>query len=128
MIYTPKVVVFKSDESAPVLLNCKDRFEVDIITCAAPVIYSNYDSDKYEKVMTSRIKRILEVAKKEKVEVLILGAFGCGAFNNPPEVVARIFKEMLQKYHFEKVEFAVFCREKSPSDNYNVFKDIIIGL
>jgi uncharacterized protein (TIGR02452 family) len=33
--------------------------------------------------------------------VLILGAFGCGAFGNPPEVVAKAFRQVLaeQRYH-----------------------------
>ena len=121
LIYTPKVVVFKSDESAPLLLENNERYHVDVITCAAPSLYFLYDKDKYEKIMRTRIKRILEVAKKEETEVLILGAFGCGAFRNPPEVVARLFKEELEHYHFEKVEFAVYCREESPNDNYNIF-------
>ena len=46
-----------------------------------------YESD--EELITSRIKKILDVAAKERVEVLILGAWGCGAFRNPREVVAK---------------------------------------
>ena len=70
--------------------------------------------------MTERIKRILELAAKEKVEVLILGAFGCGAFENPPEIVADIFASLIKLYNFETVEFAVFCR--NDIKNYDVFE------
>ena len=62
-----------------------------------------YESD--EELITSRIKKILDVAAKERVEVLILGAWGCGAFKNPMEVVARVFYSLLKNYNFEVVEF-----------------------
>lgn len=70
--------------------------------------------------MESRIKRILDVASKENVQVLILGAFGCGAFQNPPEVVSSIFARLIRKYDFEIVEFAVFCR--GDTKNFDVFQ------
>ena len=64
----------------------------------------------YENVIRSRIKKILDVASKEKNEVLILGAWGCGAFKNPIEIVAGIFIELLRNYNFEIVEFALATR------------------
>lgn len=40
-----------------------------------------------------------------------MGAFGCGAFCNPPEVVAEAFAETIKEflYDFETIEFAVYC-------------------
>ncbi|MCR4752152.1 MAG: hypothetical protein K5852_07635 [Eubacterium sp.] len=37
-------------------------------------------------------------------EVLILGAFGCGSFRNPPELAALVFREITEEYrrNFEK--------------------------
>ena len=40
-----------------------------------------------------RLERVFRVAAANGAEVLILGAFGCGAFCNPPAVVARAFKK-----------------------------------
>ena len=57
------------------------------------------------------------------LEVLILGAFGCGAFRNPPDVVAEIFNSLIRHYNFEIVEFAVFCRDDTR--NYDIFKRIL---
>ena len=55
-------------------------------------------------------------------EVVILGAFGCGAFLNNPEVVAQAAKNVIEeyKYTFVMIEFAVYC---SPRDeqNYAIF-------
>lgn len=74
----------------------------------------------------ARIERILEVAKKKGCEVLILGAFGCGAFANPPEIVAKVFKEALEIYgkYFETVEFAVYCVGEE-TRNYKIFKEVL---
>lgn len=112
LIYTPDVVVFKSDERTdpvyPQLLPHNEWYLVDVITCAAPELrrMRSRPSD-YEAQITSRIKKILDVACKERVEVLILGAWGCGAFKNPSEIVARVFHTLLPNYDFETVEFAL---------------------
>ena len=58
-------------------------------------------------MITSRIKKILDVAAREHNEVLILGAWGCGAFKNPTDIVARVFFSLLEDYNFETVEFAL---------------------
>ena len=57
----------------------------------------------------------------------MLGAFGCGAFRNPPEVVARIFREELEKVHemFEVVAFPVINLPGFP-DNVEVFREAFL--
>lgn len=121
LIYIPDVVVFKTDESIPKLKPESDWFKTDVIVAAAPQLGWSYDGNRYRELMTSRIKRILDVAAKEKTEVLILGAFGCGAFRNPPEIVAEIFASLIKNYSFETVEFAVFCYKVTT--NYDVFNE-----
>lgn len=130
IIYIPDVVVFKTDESIPRLLPKDDWYNVDVIVSAAPELrsYGGYDTDKYESIMSERIQCILAVAKKENIQVLILWAFGCGAFENPPEIVAKLFKEELKNYDFEIAEFPVFCREDSPNSNYQIFKGILSNI
>lgn len=122
LIYIPDVVVFKTDVSIPQLRPEDEWFKTDVIVAAAPQLWGPYDEKHYRELMTSRIKRVLDVAAKEKVEVLILGAFGCGAFHNPPEVVAEIFASLIKNYNFETVEFAVFCRGNNTA-NYDIFKE-----
>ena len=125
VIYVPDVVVFKTDESIPKLKDEELWFKTDVIVSAAPELDRGYDDVAYKKIMESRIKRILDVASNENVQVLILGAFGCGAFNNPPEIVSEIFSGLVRKYGFETVEFAVFCN--GDTTNFDVFKKRFAG-
>lgn len=78
------------------------------------------------QLLTSRIRRIFEIAAANGNEALILGAFGCGAFKNPPIVVAKVFAEQLQAFRgcFKAIEFAVFHTERE-AGNYNAFKAAI---
>lgn len=116
LIYTPDVVVFKTDERTdpiyPKMMPRKDWYCVDVITSAAPELWhGNLMPANYEEVISSRIKKILDVAAKENVQVLILGAWGCGAFKNPSDVVARVFHNLLRNYSFETVEFALALKD-----------------
>ena len=127
VVYSKDVTVFKSDDSIPVKL--EKPFKVDVITSAAPYFsknYGAYDYGLYESVYYGRIKNVLEVAIANDVDVLILGAFGCGAFHNPPELVAGVFKHLLVDkgycHCFKTVTFAV---KPDNNKNYEMFKDIL---
>lgn len=133
-IYTPDVVVFKSDTANPELLNTEDWWVGNVITCAAPNLRPDRDGrvrvrigdrDLYQ-LHVKRMRRILNIAALMGNENMILGAYGCGAFQNPPEVVARAMKQVVEefRYCFRAIEFAVYC---SPRDdtNYRVFQRII---
>lgn len=133
-IYTPDVLVFKSDTRFPELMEQKDWLQVNIITCAAPNLRTDSNGSERVRITDSeleqlhikRMRRILTIAASRANDVVILGAFGCGAFKNSPEVVARAMKKVVQEFrnYFEVIEFAVFC---SPRDeqNYTVFERIL---
>ena len=82
--------------------------------------------DKLYQLHKHRARRILTVAAQNEADVLILGAFGCGAFQNDPQVVARAYNDVLAEFshHFRTIEFAVYCRPNDDS-NYRAFKEII---
>lgn len=121
LIYTPDVVVFKTDSRPrPTLMEEADWYKVNVITCAAPQLRAGAKlPNQYEEIIENRLKRVLDVAAMNNTEVLILGAWGCGAFNNPPTIVARVFHRLLKNYNFEKVEFAI----GGAGDNFNAFND-----
>ncbi len=112
LIYTPDVVVFKTDERTdpvyPKMMEQDEWYKVDVITSAAPELSRMlHRPNNYEEVIFSRVKKTLDVAAKEKVEVLILGAWGCGAFKNDSTIVSKAFYSLLKNYNFETVEFAL---------------------
>ena len=131
VIYTPGVTVFKSDDTVPVLL--PEPFKVDVITCAAPYIKLERRKpiplETLVKVIHRRLKNILEVAMGRDVDVLVLGAIGCGVFNNPPEVVAGQFRKLLIdegcRDHFKRVVFAI--KPGVRDDNLETFRAILNG-
>ena len=122
LIYSPQVVVFKTDESAPRMMEKNDWYFVDVITCAAPVLYKKpADLNDYENnIILPRLRKVFEVAKKQNIDVLILGAWGCGAFHNPPERIAKFFNTLCSEYHFDTIEFAIDASRK-PCTNYDTF-------
>ena len=118
-----------------------DWYNVDVITCAAPNlrekpgnIHNPGDDDKCVKIsdkklleiQEKRLRRILDVAVAEGEEAVILGAFGCGAFCNPPRIVARAFRSVQEKYasYFETIEYAVFCGRNN-TQNYDAFNMVL---
>ncbi len=126
-LYHPGVTVIKNDQYEP--LAPEARFQVDVITSAAPHLDPNkkpVEPDHLAQVFYHRIKNILEIASAHDTEVLILGAFGCGAFGNPPELVAEQFYHLLVENEysarFEKVVFAI---KRNDWDNSNLlaFRD-----
>ena len=82
--------------------------------------------NELEKLLTKRIRKIFEIAAANGNEVLILGAFGCGAFRNPPEIVAKVFDTVMQNYitYFDMIEYAVYHTEREVA-NYEAFKRIV---
>lgn len=134
VIYTKSVVIIKDDDYTPL----STPFFVDVITCAAPNLQEQPSNSFYygDPVLISRqdllelhekrARKILSVAALNNVDVLILGAFGCGAFCNEPDIVAKAYRMVLHdyQYYFKYIEFAVFG---SPSNqtNYLTFNEIL---
>lgn len=125
VIYHPGVMVIKDDADLPEML--EKPFRVDVLTCAAPYIRENakkpVPTEKLEDTLYRRIRNILEVAMAYNVDVIVLGAFGCGAFNNDPIMVAGIFRNLLvdKEYacFFRHVVFAI--KRTRNNVNYEVF-------
>ena len=126
IIYTPDVTVFKTDTNKPKLMDEKDWYEVDVITCAAPNLRerpsNRFNQGNGDRAVKVSDRELLEIHKKR----LILGAFGCGAFQNKPEVVARAAKEVIADYlyAFKTIEFAVYCPPRDDT-NFKVFKRVM---
>lgn len=113
LIYTKNVTVFKDDSLVPQMLPENEWFEVDVITCAAPYLARRKHTNGAAlfELFKSRIKNIFEAARDNNVDYLILGAFGCGAFKNPPLIVAEAFRRTIEEQNylndFKQIVFAI---------------------
>ena len=63
--------------------------------------------------MARRIENVLSIAVDNDIEVLVLGAWGCGVFGNTPEDIAKAFASSLRGKQakfgsaFKEIVFAV---------------------
>ena len=124
-IYTPDVVVVKEDGAMPTTLPEKDRFAVDVITCAAPNLRNtSIADDELWDIHVRRANRLLAVAASLGVRTLVSGAFGCGAFANDARIVADAWARALDEADglLERVDFAVWCPPHD-SSNFDAFAD-----
>jgi len=139
LIYTPGIIICKSDDGEFRRFRNDEFVTIDVITCAAPNLRENPNNSfnqegtnsavklSDEELYSLHLKRarcILKAAELERVDVLILGAFGCGAFRNDPRIVAKAYKEALKDYTFcfKEIEFAIYCRQYE-TENYDAFKE-----
>jgi hypothetical protein len=80
-----------------------------------------FDVDEARK----RIAAQLDTLRAHRLRHAILGAFGCGAFRNPAAIVARLYREEIEKraHDFSIITFAIFSAGYGP-DNYTPFKAV----
>lgn len=132
IIYTPGVVAIRDDANEEQLMEEADWYCMDVITCAAPDLRQLGDASQFtptgkelRQLHENRWRCILAAAAKHEADVLILGAFGCGVFANPPELVAEAFNHVLPEFrnYFETIEFAVYSISKD-SPNYRAFTSV----
>ena len=115
-IWSPNVRFLRSGEFA----------FCDVITCAAPNIttgkkYCNVSDEENKDILFDRMRFILDICAEQKIEIPILGAFGCGVFGQDAETVATIWKTLLESgnYDFKEVVFAVI-----PGPNLDAFQRV----
>eukprot|EP01064_Diplonema_japonicum_P001900 TRINITY_DN11256_c1_g1_i1.p1 TRINITY_DN11256_c1_g1~~TRINITY_DN11256_c1_g1_i1.p1 ORF type:complete len:300 (+),score=57.54 TRINITY_DN11256_c1_g1_i1:27-902(+) len=125
-LYHPDVAFFRGPEdegypflSEPVLLS--------VISCAAvkcrPIQTWGSEQDSLTK---AKIFSIFSAAAEFKHRHVVLSAFGCGAYRNPPQVVAGLFKRVLVEHFadsFDSVVFAIIEDHNSQGVNGKAFSE-----
>ncbi|WP_157558657.1 TIGR02452 family protein [Microscilla marina] len=124
-IYSPDVLFFRSSEHSGYALLAQP-FTLSIVTVPAiahPKVESrngrNWLTPPQIEFTKHKIRTILKMAALHQHDCLILSAFGCGAFKNPPHHMAQLFKEVLAETdfneRFKSVIFAII-------DDHNAWK------
>lgn len=104
-ILSPDVPVFRNDDgrSRPV------PWPLSFISCAAPFA-PRVGQPRAGDLLQARIHRILDIAYHYQYTVLVLGAWGCGAFRNDVARTAADFRAALEQEFagaFSDVVFAI---------------------
>jgi uncharacterized protein (TIGR02452 family) len=103
-------------------------WQADVITSAAVHAkavhaYMPERVDEIGPTMRQRTQKAFEVATTLDADILILGAWGCGAFGNDPDQIAQIMYDMMQVVdmrRFVAIDFAVVDLYDPPL-NYTAF-------
>lgn len=113
MIHSPGCPVIRDDNGAWL----PQPYLVDFITSAAPnagAVMRN-EPENREKIMPTvmaRAGKVLALAAHARCDILVLGAWGCGAFQNRPATVAEAFYHYLgpegrNSHQFRHILFAI---------------------
>lgn len=131
-IYSPNVPVIRNDAGdwldAPYLIS--------VVTSPAPnrrAILDDFKSEDDELptqtetvihlVFVRRMVQVLRIMAENNHRTIILGAWGCGIFGNKPEVVAPMFKAVLEQIpYFDEIVFAIY--DKPDSETMKQFKTV----
>lgn len=134
-IYSPNILVVRAEE-------CRGYawLEEPFTTSFISVAGINRPSLTLEGRLTphmivgtkNKIRTIFRIGLRHKHDSLVLGALGCGAFRNPPDHIAELFKEVMDeaefKNKFKRIVFAIIEDHNShhrhnPRGNFIPFQE-----
>jgi len=121
VIHSPRVPFFRDERhrplDAPIFLS--------VLSAPAPYAGGSLDRPSLRLTLERRASVVLAVAADQRHPVLVLGAWGCGAFRNNPEDVAGVFAGLLRhaafSRPFRRIVFAVLSPE-GDSPNLAAFR------
>lgn len=138
-IYSPPATIFRSSELEGYRF-LKEPYRAAFVTVPAipnPDVETIADEPRLSPVMAGatcrKIRAIFRMSAHHGHEDLVLSAFGCGAFRNPPRHMAQLFREVLEEPEFagvfRSIVFAIIddhnaYRPGSPDGNFRPFADV----
>lgn len=129
VIYSNQVKVLRDQSEGKIL---PYRRFIDFASVSAPNItymklrqhpldFRRIQADLHEKIL-----RTIRMFKNNEVEILILGAFGCGVSQNDPYLVAQTFKQVLDRPEFLGVFKEVYFPILNNKSALNIFNRVLV--
>lgn len=150
-IYSPHVLVFREDESKNLAFmekpegvalaavaaydfreNSQDRNSLGLPPRGELEAGALLKNEAYVEGTKVRIRTTLRAMAIHGHTAIVLGALGCGAFQNPPEAVNELFGQVFLEDEFygrfEKVVFAILRQYPSDQANIEAFQTLCENL
>jgi uncharacterized protein (TIGR02452 family) len=125
IIHSPNVTVIKRSEALKYKY-IETPETMDIITCPAVKLFGlNKKLTAQENLIVgTKVDMIFKLGIFKDNDCLVLGAFGCGAYKNPPEEVANFFTDVIKKYfgYFKIIAFAIID-DSNGRNNLQIFSE-----
>ena len=136
-IYTSGLTFFRHSQDVGYEYLDRPIEDVSAIAMAAyrdPKLEEGYLSRKAAVGTRKKIENVFSIAYHHGHESIVLSAFGCGAFRNPPVHVARIFLSVIEQYagFFDTIVFAIIDdhnagQKLNPHGNLKPFLEVLDG-
>ncbi|CAF1041068.1 unnamed protein product, partial [Didymodactylos carnosus] len=138
-IYTSGITFFRDSEDKGYSYLSTPLNDVKAIAIAAyrdPPLQNNKRLEIKKACGTrKKIENLFAIAHIQGHDSLVLSAMGCGAFKNPPQHIALLFKSVIDQYagFFKQIIFAIVDghntgKQINPDGNFLPFKDALDGL
>lgn len=131
-IYTPYATVFRASDYS--LLEEPEKISfVSVAAMNRPRLVGDEIAPELIEPILNKMRTILRIGLYHGHDAIVLGAFGCGAFRNPPGHIARLFHQVIgeQEFHnkYKKIVFAIIEDHNSygsvnPNGNLQAFIDV----
>lgn len=131
-VYSPSVTVFREGIDCTLMEN---PFNLAVVTCAALNLNGKYPirltpdghmPPEAIKITRNKIRTVFRIGLTYGHDSLVLGAFGCGAFHNPPAEIAHLFHEVMEesefKDRFKLITFSIINDHNSNNANLQAFQ------
>ena len=136
-VYSPAVTVFR--EGIDCLL-MEEPYDVAVVSCAALNLNGKYpikltpDGHMPQvaiDITRNKIRTVFRIGLKYDHDALVLGAFGCGAFRNPPAEIAQLFHEVMEEPEFKDkyrlITFSIIEDHNSRNANLIAFQNEFVN-
>ena len=120
-IYVPKATVFRAGAKDDFAL-LDTPYYMSFVAVAA-INHPELDADgniceEDANLTKNKMRTMLRIGLLNGHDSIVLGAFGCGAFHNPPKHIARLFHEVISEKEFKDkyklIAFAILEDHNSP--------------
>ena len=132
-VYSPNVTVFREGIDC---LFMEEPYDVAVVTCAALNLNGKYSikltpdghmPQKAIDITRNKIRTVFRIGLMYGHDSLVLGAFGCGAFKNPPAEIAKLFHEVMEDPEFKNkyrlITFSIIDDHNSNNRNLRAFEE-----